>query len=44
MRKWLIGLGALAVVLVALAFWLSSAANNYKPEPGERRLEIENVL
>lgn len=44
MRKWLIFIGVLAVLLLGIAIWLASQAENGKPEAGDIRVEIENVL
>ena len=44
MRKWLILLLILALAIVAALWWLGQSLNDDKPEPGEVRMEIENVL
>lgn len=44
MRKWLILLIILVLALISVAVWLGSKASSGKPEPGEVRQEIENVL
>lgn len=44
MRKWLVFIAVLLVGLVAIGIWLAGQAENGKPETGEVRLEIENVL
>jgi len=44
MRKWLIFIAVLLVGLVAIGVWLAGKAENGKPEAGEVRVEIENVL
>ena len=44
MRKWLIFIAILLVGLIAIGVWLAGKAENGKPEPGEVRVEIENVL
>ena len=44
MRKWLFLLLIVVLALVGVAFWLGMQANSGKPEPGEVRQEIENVL
>ncbi len=44
MRKWLIILLVLAGAVLAVLWWLGSSLDADKPEPGEVRMEIENVL
>lgn len=44
MRKWLILIVVLVVVLLGVGVWLAGKAETGKPEAGEVRLEIENVL
>ena len=44
MRKWLILIVILVVLLLGIGVWLAGKAESGKPEPGEVRLEIENVL
>ncbi len=44
MRKWLIGLLVFLLALAGLAFWLASGVDASRPESGEVRLEIDNVL
>lgn len=44
MRKWLIFIGVLVVLLLGIGIWLAGQAENGKPEPGEIRLEVEDVL
>ncbi len=44
MRKWLIILLILALAIVGVLWWLGQSLDAQKPEPGEVRLEIENVL
>ncbi len=44
MRKWLIFIIVIVVLLLGVGFWLAGQAENGKPEPGEVRLEVENVL
>ena len=44
MRKWLIFIGVLAVLLLGIGVWLSGKAELGKPDPGEIRVEVENVL
>lgn len=44
MRKWLIFIAVLAVLILGVAFWLAGEAESGRPEPGEVRVEIENVL
>lgn len=44
MRKWLIFIVVLALFILGVGIWLASKAETGKPEPGEIRVEIENVL
>jgi len=44
MRKWLILIAVLAIILAGVGLWLAGQAETGKPEPGEIRVEIENVL
>jgi len=44
MRKFLILLGLLAILVLAGAWWLGGQAEKGKPEPGEIRIEVDNVL
>lgn len=44
MRKWLIFIGIVALLVLGTGFWLAGKASDGKPEPGEIRQEIENVL
>lgn len=44
MRNWLIFIGAVVVILLGVAIWLASAADDNVPPEGEIRQEIENVL
>ncbi len=44
MRKWLILFLILVALVVGVMAWLGSKAQQGKPEPGEVRQEIENVL
>ena len=44
MRKWLILIAVLAIILVGVGIWLAGKADSDKPEAGEVRVEIENVL
>ncbi|MGB3625064.1 MAG: hypothetical protein WA989_04530 [Henriciella sp.] len=44
MRKWLILFAVLIVGVVAAFWWLGTEVDASKPEPGEVRVEIENVF
>ena len=44
MRRFLILLGLLAVLVIAAMVWLGGLAEKGKPEPGEVRIEVEDVL
>jgi len=44
MRKWLILFLILFAAIGALAVWLARAADDGRPEPGEVRLEVDDVL
>ena len=44
MKKFLIGFLVLAVLILGITFWLGQKAENAVPEPGEQRLEIDNVF
>lgn len=44
MRKLLIILGVLAVLILGGLWWLGQSLEAEKPEDGEVRMEIENVL
>ena len=44
MRKWLIFIVILIVILLGVGVWLAGKAETGKPEAGEVRVEIENVL
>jgi hypothetical protein len=44
MRKWLIIFLLLVLALAALAVWLAGSVDAARPEPGEVRMEIENVF
>lgn len=44
MRKWLIILFILFALVVGALWWLGNSLDKHAPEPGETRLEIENVL
>ena len=44
MRKWLILILILLVALGALAVWLAGTADDGRPEAGEVRLEVDDVL
>ena len=44
MRKWLIFIIVLVVLVLGVGVWLAGQADNGKPEPGEIRLEIEDVI
>lgn len=44
MRKFLILLGLLAILVLGAAWWLGGQAEKGKPEPGEIRIEVDNVL
>lgn len=44
MKKWLAILMILALSVLGVAWWLAGKATAAKPEPGEVRLEIEDVL
>ena len=44
MRKFLILLGLLAILVLGATWWLGGQAEKGKPEPGEVRIEVDNVL
>ena len=44
MRKWIVILLLLAAAVLGVLWWLGQSLNAEKPEAGEVRLEIENVL
>ena len=44
MKKFLIGIAVLAVLILGAIWWLGTQAENAVPEPGEQRLEIDNVF
>ncbi|KCZ63506.1 MULTISPECIES: hypothetical protein [Hyphomonas] len=44
MRKFLILLGLLAILVLGVAWWLGGQAEKGKPEPGEIRIEVDDVL
>ncbi|MEO1101518.1 MAG: hypothetical protein AAFW65_06680 [Pseudomonadota bacterium] len=44
MRKWLILIVILALAVLGVAFWLGQGVNDYAPEEGEVRIEIEEAL
>lgn len=44
MRKWLIIIAVLAILMAGIGIWLAGKAQSGKPETGEVRQEIENVL
>ena len=44
MRKFLINLAVLAILVLGAAWWLGGQAAKGKPEPGEIRIEVENVI
>ncbi len=44
MRKWIVILLLLAAGVLGILWWLGQSLNAEKPESGEVRLEIENVL
>ena len=44
MRKWLILIGVLILGVLAALWWLGQEVETSKPEPGEVRMEIENVF
>jgi len=44
MRKWLILIGIIVIILGIISFWLASKANDGRPEAGEVRIEVENIL
>ena len=44
MRKFLILLGAVAVVVLGGLWWLGTQAEKGKPAPGEIRIEVDNVV
>ena len=44
MRKWLILIGVLILGVLAALWWLGMEVDASKPEPGEVRMEIENVF
>ncbi|MEO0466033.1 MAG: hypothetical protein AAF216_05785 [Pseudomonadota bacterium] len=44
MRKWLVILILLLLALGAIAFWLADKGQTAKPEPGEVRIEVEDVF
>ncbi|WP_291078709.1 hypothetical protein [Hyphomonas sp.] len=44
MRKFLILLGLLIILVLGAAWWLGGQAAKGKPEPGEVRIEVDNVL
>jgi len=44
MRKFLILLGLLVILVLGVAWWLGGQAEKGKPEPGEIRIEVDNVL
>ncbi len=44
MKKFLFFLMVLLIALSGAAFWLAGQATSDKPEPGEVRIEVEDVL
>ena len=44
MRRFLILLGLLVILVVGAMIWLGGQAEKGKPEPGEIRIEVEDVL
>ncbi len=44
MRKFLILLGVLVVLVLGAAWWLGGQAENGKPDSGEVRIEVDDVL
>ncbi|MEO0815927.1 MAG: hypothetical protein AAFX86_01345 [Pseudomonadota bacterium] len=44
MKKFLFFLLIVLLALVGAAFWLAGQATSDKPEPGEIRIEVEDVL
>lgn len=44
MRKFLILLAILAILVLGAAWWLGGQAEKGKPEPGEIRIEVEDVI
>ncbi len=44
MRKWLILIVILVLAVFGVAYWLGQGAENYAPEEGEVRIEIEDAL
>lgn len=44
MKKWLILIGVLILGVLAVFWWLGKEVETSKPEPGEVRMEIENVF
>lgn len=44
MRKWLILIAIVALAVLGVAYWLGQGVNNYAPEEGDVRIEIEDAL
>ena len=44
MRKWLIILIIILLAVGGIAFWLAGEGRSALPEPGEVRIEVEDVL
>ena len=44
MRKFLILLGVLVILVLGAVWWLGGQAEKGKPEPGEVRIEVDDVL